>query len=60
MQTVTMTTAQKQAASEAFRKIYLDFDGLKKVIFDPIPNGFELMSYQEHACHHMNTFVDSN
>ena len=37
-----------------------DFDGLKKVTFDSVANEFGLLDYSEHACHHLNAYVDSS
>ena len=50
MQTVQMSASQKQAASEAFKAVYLDFDGLKKVTFDSVANEFDLCEFAEHSC----------
>ena len=60
MQTASMSAQQKQAASEAFRAIYLDFEGLKKVTFESVPNDFELCDYQGHACQHLATYIDQH
>ena len=45
-----MSASQKQAATEAFKAVYLDFDGLKKVTFDSVANEFDLCEFTEHSC----------
>ena len=58
MQATQLTESQRQAAQSAIQVTYLDFHGLKRVMFDRISNDFDLHQFDDNACQHLNTFVD--
>ena len=45
---------------ESFSKLYLDFNGLKKVTLEPIRYKFEMLSSKEHAYSHLTTYIDAS